>query len=142
MRSVTQGPAQGDDHTGETGETGGEQDQALCAHAREVVSRYLRLSEDMEDLKGRAAAAKKERDVVEPAVKEALRELGSEGLVIRGVGGVDLVKQRRKEVIRVEDYMRAMHTVDPQMATKVKESVNAKRSFTEKQVIRVVKAMD
>ena len=143
MRSVTQGHTRDDSEGGSEGSSGAENgqqvDDTLRAHARSVVTKYLRIHADIDALKKSAAQKKQDLDALEPDVRGALTELDAEALTIPGLGGVDIVHQRRKAVVRVEDYMGALHSVDPTLATSIKQKVDAKRTFNEKEVLRVVK---
>ena len=144
--SVTQGGGSASDsdggdapaHAKELGDGGGD-DTVLRDHAKGVVVQYLDLSRELDALKEQATAKRKQLQGLEPGVKAALGQLETDALNIRGVGGVDIVQQRRKAVVRVEDYMRQLNVLDPTLATAVKQHVDSKRTFTEKEIIRVVK---
>ena len=118
---------------------GGGDGEALQAHAVRIVTRYLGLSRELDELKASMASKRKERDVLEPVVKQALSDLDTDALDIADEGGVDITHTRRKAVARVEDYIRALHSLDPGMAGKVKEIVESKRETNEKEVLRVMK---
>ena len=141
MCSVTQGDADSDSgaHSAGGSGSGGAGDEVLRAHAREVVTKYLELSADLDALKRQAAVKRKERDGLESTVKAALSDLETEALNIRGVGGVDIVHQRRKAVLRVEDYIRTVNSISSEVASSVKAAMDSKRQFVEKEILRVVK---
>ena len=138
MCSVTQA-GEPNEQEGQSSVPGSADDQALRDHARSVVTRYLDISRELDLLKEQAASKRKELQGLENGVKEALAQLETDALEIRGVGGVDIVQQRRKAVVRVEDYMQQLNVMDPSLASTIKQHVDSKRTFTEKEVIRVVK---
>ena len=113
--------------------------EAVRTNARSVVSQYLQLSHEVDELKRRMTAKRKERDGLESAVKGAMSDLQRDSLQVENLGGVDLVQTRRKAVARVEDFMRILHAIDAGVAASVKEAVDQRRQVVEKEVLKVIK---